>query len=388
MKPSDLIITRTGDSGPRLLFIDPYLNASHRAMMEGLLKHVPARWTALTLPGRNFRWRLRGAACFLADEARELLAQEWNGLVVTSMLNLAELRGLVPALGGVPALAYFHENQLAYPAPGQADQRQMERDLFLAMSNLTTAQAASMVAFNSAYHRDEFMRAAEELVARLPDARPLGLAKAIAAKAVVLPIPLETAPAQGISREPREGPLRILWNHRWSQDKDPESFFRALFMLAERDRDFQVAVLGPRSGKWPAVFDLAPAMLGARLKQLGPVDDRRTYWTWLFWADVVVSTALQEYQGLSVVEAVWAGCRPLLPRALVYPELYDGCYLYDPGRLLEALTPLVDDPQEARRQAPPPGTGGADWASLQPAWEKAVRELIAGNADQASSTLS
>jgi glycosyltransferase involved in cell wall biosynthesis len=375
-KTSDLIVTRAGESGPRLLFIDPYLNASHRALMEGLLLHIPARWTALGLRGRNFRWRLRGAACFLAQTAGETLAREWDGMVVTSMLGLAELKGLVPALANTPALAYFHENQLAYPAPGQAGAAQQERDLFLAFSNLTTAQAASTVAFNSVYHRDEFLRAAAELLARLPDARPAGLAQAIAAKAVVLPVPLETAPAEGLSREPRRGPLRILWNHRWSQDKDPETFFRALFMLAEQGREFEVAVLGPRAGRWSPVFDLAPALLGTRLKQLGPVDDRRAYWSWLFWADLAVSTALQEYQGLAVAEAVWAGCRPLLPRALVYPELYPERYLYEPGRLAEALAPLVDNPQEARRQAPPPGSEAMTWPAWQAPWQEAIWGLF------------
>ncbi|CAO0822502.1 hypothetical protein DFAR_3100007 [Desulfarculales bacterium] len=70
----DSTLARAGDSGPRLLFVEPYANASHRALLEGLLGHVPARWTALTLPRRHFRWRLRGAASFLACEVTAFCA--------------------------------------------------------------------------------------------------------------------------------------------------------------------------------------------------------------------------------------------------------------------------------------------------------------------------
>ncbi|MBI5524539.1 MAG: DUF3524 domain-containing protein [Desulfarculus sp.] len=375
MTNSGLTLTRAGDSGPRLLFIEPYANASHRALLEGLLTHVPARWTVLTLPGRHFRWRLRGAASFLASEAAGLLREGWDGLICSSMLNLAELKGLCPALAATPCLVYFHENQLCYPAPGQAGEEQQERDLFLAFSNLSSAQAAQVVAFNSAYHRDEFLSAARGLLSRLPDAVPAGLVEEIGRKALVLPVPLETGPAAGLEREPRGGLLRLLWNHRWSQDKDPEAFFAALKALAAEGLAFEVAVLGPASGRPPKVFALARQELGARLRQWGLVAERREYWRWLFWADVVVSTARQEYQGLSVAEAVWAGCRPLLPAALVYPTLYPARYLYEPGGLAAALRPLVAEPALARGEETRALAEGWTWAARAVGWRQAVGQL-------------
>ncbi len=346
--------------------------------MDGLLAHIPARWTALTLPGRYFRWRMRGAASYLALAAPDILSQSWDGLVCTSMLNLAELKGLVPELAAVPALAYFHENQLAYPAPGAADAAQQERDLFLAFSNLSTAQAAKTVAFNSDYHRREVLGAAGALIARLPDARPEGLAEAIAAKSRVLPPPLETAPAAGLKREPRSGPLRIVWNHRWEHDKDPEGFFRALAELAERGLAFEVAVLGVAGARRPEVFGLAGALLGARLVHLGPVAERTEYWRWIFWADVAVSTARQEYFGLALAEAVWAGCRPCAPRALVYPELYPAECLYQPGHLAQALATLAARPELARGGQWRRLAEGYAWEGQAGAWENALAGLIAG----------
>ncbi|MEW5913800.1 MAG: DUF3524 domain-containing protein [Thermodesulfobacteriota bacterium] len=375
----DLIIQRAGHQGPRFLFVEPYLTASHQAFMQGLLAHAPARWTALGLPGRHWRWRMRGAASFLAQTAAEHLAGPWDGLVCSDMLGLAELRGLAPDLAQVPVLVVFHENQLAYPAPGRAGAPQQERDLFLALSNLTSSQAARLVVFNSRFHCGQFLEAADQLLARLPDMQPQGLVEAIAAKSRTLPMPLDVEPAAGLVREPRSGPLRILWNHRWSQDKDPEQFFAALEELAAAGREFELAVLGPAPAKPPAVFAAARQELGQRVRQWGFAAERREYWDWLFWADVVVSTARQEYFGLSVAEAVWAGCRPLVPDALVYPELYPEQYRYPASGLAAALAPLAADPQRARAGEYRSLVEGFTWARQAEPWQAALRELVAGN---------
>lgn len=358
------------------MFVEPYLTTSHAAFAQGLMKHVPARWTLLGLPGRHWRWRMRGAAAFLATQAGELLAHPWDALVCSDMLGLAELRGLVPSLAQVPALVVFHENQLAYPAQGRADQRQQDRDLYLAFSNLTTALAARRVVFNSGFHRDQFLAAARELLGRLPDMRPTGLAQAIAAKSNALPMPIDPSEAKGQARLPRTGPLRILWNHRWAQDKAPERFFAALENLAAQGLEFQVAVVGPAPAKPPAVFAVAREALGRHIVQWGHADDRIEYWARLFWADVVVSTALQEYFGLSVAEAVWAGCRPLLPDALVYPELYPARFFYPPDELIPALTELTRRPEQARGEDYRPLADNFTWQSQAPAWQEMIDQTI------------
>ena len=361
---------------PRLLYLEPYLNHSHRALAQGLREHLPGRWTLLSLPGRHFRWRMRGAAACLALEHRPVLEQPWQGLICSSMLNLAELRGLVPALAQVPALVYFHENQLDYPAPGRADARQRRRDLFLAFSNLTSVLAARLALFNSRFQRDRFLAAGRRLLADLPDAVPPGFMDQVERRCRVLPVPIETAPARGLIRWPRRGPLRLVWNHRWEQDKDPQVLFAALFELAEQGLEFQVAVLGPRPARVAACFQEAPRRLGRRLVHLGTVERTRSYWRWLFWGDVVVSTARQENQGLAVAEAVWAGCRPLLPRAQVYPHLYPERFLYPPGELAPTLARLCRRPQSARAQDYRPLVQGMTWAALEAPWREIMAELV------------
>jgi glycosyltransferase involved in cell wall biosynthesis len=62
---------------------------------------------------------------------------------------------------------------------------------------------------------------------------------------------------------------------------------------------------------------------------------------------IVISTAIQENFGISVLEAVYSGCLPLLPRRLVYPELippeYHDCVLYDsPEDLFRKCSRMVE----------------------------------------------
>lgn len=305
-----------------------------------------------------------------------MLARPWDGLVASDMLGLAELRGLVPSLAAVPALVVFHENQLAYPAPGRAEKNLRERDLYLAFSNLTSALAARRVVFNSRFHRDEFLGAARELVGRLPDMRPLGLPQAIAAKSQILPMPIDPGEATSQTRQPRRGPLRILWNHRWAQDKAPEEFFAALEELAAQGLEFQVAVLGPAPAQPPAVFARAREALTRHIVQWGHAQARNLYWKWLFWADVVVSTARQEYFGISVAEAVWAGCRPLLPDALVYPQLYPARFRYPPGELGARLVDLAQEPEATRQEDYRPLAQNFTWQSQAPAWQMVIAQTI------------
>jgi len=113
----------------------------------------------------------------------------------------------------------------------------------------------------------------------------------------------------------------VVWNHRWEYDKNPDLFFRALFELDERGVEFRLIVLGESFKESPPVFEQAQQRLAHRLAHLGYAADRERYWRLLQEGDIVVSTALHEFFGLSVLEGIAAGCFPLLPNRLAYPEL-------------------------------------------------------------------
>jgi glycosyltransferase involved in cell wall biosynthesis len=230
------------------------------------------------------------------------------------MLSLAEFRGLAPPeIGRLPAVAYFHENQLTYPV-----RRAEERDLHFAFTNLTTALAADAVWFNSAYHRDAFLEALPEFLGRMPDHPPADAAARIRTKAAVHAPGIGPLPRRGPRRP---GPPRILWAARWEHDKNPRALFDAVQELKNAGADFRLSVIGQQFENIPEEFEQARPQFAERIDHWGYLPTAAAYRDCLLAADIVVSTALHEFFGLSVVEAMAAGAYPLLPQRLSYPEL-------------------------------------------------------------------
>ena len=148
---------------------------------------------------------------------------------------------------------------------------------------------------------------------------------------------------QTVTTKEKGKPPVVIWNHRWEHDKNPEQFFEALFELDRREINFNLVVMGESFCNQPAVFDEAREKLSHRILKFGYVESRREYVEWLRQGDVVLSTAGHEFFGISVVEAVRAGCRPLLPNRLSYPELFPVEYLYEDDELVDKLIKTLDE---------------------------------------------
>lgn len=323
----------------RILYLEPFDGGSHRAFTQVLTQGVSADWTRLTLPGRHWKWRMRGAVPYWVLEHQDVLCQPYDLIFASSYVPLAELIGLAPQLAAVPRLLYFHENQLTYPA--QVGQ-QRERDNHFGVTQLVSALAAQTLVFNSDFNRRSFFEAGEQLLARLPDRVPKGWIPKLRSRSRVLGVPLDL-PA--LSPEPfsaqREGAPLILWNHRWEHDKAPEVFAQALLRLADEGLSFDVALCGQRFGLVPSGFEALRTRLGPRVRTFGEARSRAEYEGWLSRADIAVSTARHEFFGIAMLEAAHFGARPLVPDALAYPELFEPCYRYPVGALEAALTALL-----------------------------------------------
>ena len=117
------------------------------------------------------------------------------------------------------------------------------------------------------------------------------------------------------------GPIRILWAARWEHDKNPDVFFAALKQLKWRGVDFRLSVVGEQFRDAPPVFEEAREYFYYHIDRWGFQPTRRQYEDALAECDVIVSTAGHEFFGIGVVEAVAAGCFPLVPARLSYPEI-------------------------------------------------------------------
>jgi glycosyltransferase involved in cell wall biosynthesis len=300
----------------KILALEPYHGGSHKAFLDGWCSVSRHQWTTLGLPAHQWKWRMRHAAVTLAEQVDRLAAEggAWDLLFCSDMLNLAEFRGLVTGdVGSLPAVAYFHENQLTYPV-----RHEDERDLHFAYTNFTTALTATEVWFNSAFHRDSFLEALAVFLGCMPDYSSIGRVEDIRSKSYIHPQGIQRIPPR---RDRLPGSPVVLWAARWEHDKNPELFFAALDVLQGQGLDFRASVIGEQFSDVPEVFGEARRNLGQRVVRWGYQDSREEYVRALLEADIVVSTANHEFFGVSMVEAIAAGAFPLLPDRLAYPEL-------------------------------------------------------------------
>jgi len=368
----------------RILLLSAYDADSHKYWRQGLQKHLPEHhWTVLTLPPRHFSWRIRGNSLSWAFQEQESLQQDYDLLVASSMVDLSALRGFVPKLCFIPTLVYFHENQFAFPQ--NASQHVSVEPQIV---NLYSALCADRLCFNSAFNRDTFLQGASSLLRRLPDQVPEGLIERLQAKAQVLPVPLFPC-SDSLAADSEleiqwhdshwqlpdsvEPTLRIVWNARHEYDKGPKQLLALVQALEARGVSFKIAVLGQQFRRSPEEFNTLKNEFSHRLAWFGYLNSAADYRQCLASAHCVLSTALHEFQGLAVLEAIAEGCIPVLPNRLAYPEYVGSQYLYESR---------VDEQEEANlavelllqvKNLPLPRVSNYSWLFLKNSYEKAFQ---------------
>lgn len=360
--------------------LNPYHTGSHRAWAEGYVAASRHRVRVLAMAGYFWKWRMHGAALELAQQAKGLLAagERPDLLLATSMTNLPAFLALARReLAPTPVVLYMHENQLTYPPPPGT-----KRDLTYGMIQHLSMLAADRVCFNSSYHLAAWFAELPRLLRHFPDYTHLETVEAARAKAGVLPVGCDLARYDkflSVPGEARPRPPLILWNQRWEYDKDPETMLRALYALADEEVPFRAALAGANFRVRPSEFAAARQRLGDRLVHLGYAASEADYGRLLAASDVVLSTAIHEFFGVSVVEAIYCGAQPVLPDRLSYPELISAGHrascLYDDfdgllARLKAALArerPAADLRDHVAR---------FDWKVQAPAYDALMKEVV------------
>jgi len=360
-----------------ILLIEPYYTGSHKTWADGLKKYSPYNIKILSMPGSFWKWRMHGGAITLAEKFNKLNFIP-DLILATDMLNLTSFLALTrEKTAKIPTAVYFHENQLTYSwSPIDRDIKN-KRDHHYSFINYISAYTADKVFFNSAYHKDIFLKELKRFLKMFPDNNELKTVDMIKAKSEVLHlgIDLDKIPPEKTKPVKNKKPL-ILWNHRWEHDKNPEDFINTLILLKNKNIDFNVAFLGECFNQVPEIFLKAKKHLKENIVQFGYVENQTEYINWLRKADIIPVTSHHDFFGESIVQAVYSGCIPLLPKRLSYPELipikkYPDNYYSDQKDFTEKLKNMILEPQNYT--APKESITRFNWPNIISEYNKKLR---------------
>jgi glycosyltransferase involved in cell wall biosynthesis len=366
-----------------IYLIEPYLTGSHRSWAEGYARSSRHRVELVTLPGYFWKWRMHGSAVTLAPRLRAAFAGDAppDLLLVTDMIDVTTLLSLLRDVAGqVPVAFYFHENQLTYPPPPGT-----KRDLHYGWINYVSSLVSDHIYFNSRHHLDDWYDELPRLLKHFPDHNNLETIDMLRGRSTVLHpgvhLAALDAPASYPGIAPRgsgnEPPL-ILWNHRWEFDKKPDQFFALLARVAASGIPFRLAIAGESFRNQPDEFLEARERFQECIVHFGYATPEQ-YRALLQRSDIVISTAIHEFFGIATVEAAYAGCCPLLPDRLSYPELiperYHQTFLYrDFGDALQRLRAWLTEgvpSTEGLREA----MARFDWKAIAPVYDCELEAL-------------
>ncbi len=365
---------KPADSPLRILALEPWLGGSHRAFLEAWSARSQHEVQVLGLKDEHWKWRMSAGSWELA---RGLAEEPLPDLIFASdYLDLPAFLGHAPAgYAKLPTLVYFHENQITYPVPDEGPGK--GRDHQYGFTNIMSCVRAGGLAFNSAYHLEEFAGGALRLLQILPKPNPRReLEAALESARIIAPgIDLE---AFGLgSGAPSTAPLRVLFNHRWEHDKAPAAFLSTVLEVLASGTRLELVLLGETYAQLPPGCEEQLAQLEPVTLQRGFADSREHYAELIASCDVVVSTALHEFFGMSVLEAMACGATPLLPNRLSYPGLFEAhdrqqALYADERELRVRLVELAADPARTRS-----GEERKRWRTAAERWsaDRTAKEL-------------
>tara|TARA_Y100000589_G_scaffold136231_2_gene130367 strand:- start:6425 stop:7537 length:1113 start_codon:yes stop_codon:yes gene_type:complete len=302
-----------------ILFLESFYGGSHRDFADGFKGYWPGKVDLITLPARFWKWRVRGAAFEFLQRVNKSQLSKYDAVFVTSLIGLADIKSHWGA-SCPPVILYMHECQLNYPLP-----KGESLDVHFVMNDLSNLMHADKILFNSEAHRKKCFESLSKYMRKMPDFVPRKIMEKLPEKSEVVYPGCHFNRTQKFVKWPDKD-LTIVWNHRWEFDKQPDQFFSVLYKLKDLGIPFRLRVLGENFQVKPKVFEDARIKLSEFIDHWGYLENRESYYQNLRDSQIVISTAIQENFGISIVEAIAMGCFPLLPMRLSYPEILPGQY--------------------------------------------------------------
>ena len=324
----------------RIALFEPYFTGSHARWATDLIQNSRHEIQLFQLPGRFWKWRMEGSAAPLADQLNDS-DTNYDLLICSDMMDVSLFKSLIDhRFAQTPIVYYLHENQFNYPRSPQ-DRDYGRSEAHYGFINYKSCLVADYCAFNSEWHKSHFISALEQLFAQLPDYQPTISIQKILEKSTVLPVPM---PIQEIQSIPRDSSLDsdipiLLWNHRWEFDKQPEVFIELCDALFKNHNTFNINFLGQHHKSTTPAIEKFKNQYAAHILNYGYVHNYVKYIQILKSSHILPVTAIHDFFGISVMEAVACHVTPVLPKEMVYrdhySELGDYCFYNDFDALVE-----------------------------------------------------
>jgi hypothetical protein len=287
-----------------ILAIEPFHGGGRRAMLEAVAHCSRHRWHVLKLPPRRMERRLLVSATWFAEHLARNKVGPVDLIFASEALNLADFFRLRPEMARRPSVVYFHDNQL--PEQG-AHHVETPTDLV----NLNSAMAATEIWFNSLYNLRTFLGKASALVARHPELSVRNPMPSLAAKAHLVPPPIDLSLVQELTSDSpawQRDPRSLLVDARDGQGGD--TIIELLDALARRGERTETTVIGRLRN--------APSSL--RYTTLDERDDR-AHLRALAGAGMLISNRYQAAHDDLAVRALAGGALPIVSETGIYPEI-------------------------------------------------------------------
>lgn len=349
----------------KILVIEPYMGGSHRQFIEGLVANIPAHYTFLTLPARSWKMKMQLSAVWCLEQWRAFDDQNkrFDIVLCSTFVDVAVLRALLVQESWwsreTEIYIYFHENQVVYP-----NRKTDGSWLQFALINFNSAMAADRVAFNSEYNQSTFITGVRQYIKKFNKIDAEIIVEAILRKSIILHPPVDFEEIDGYWQERAVNVPVIVWNHRWEHDKGILKCLAVLEKLKNEGVEFRLILLGQVHDTLNKMKEQVEEKFAGYLLHCGFAESKRRYVELLAGGDIVISCASHEFFGISVLEAVRAGCVPLLPRSLSYPELYPDNFLYQPGDFEKKLKELIHCRKRLSKKEASDLTNSFCWTSL------------------------
>ena len=361
-----------------ILLIEPYFTGSHAAWAEGYKKHSKHAVDILSLKGQFWKWRMHGGAITMAKKFSETDFQP-DLILTTDMMDLTIFQSLTRKnTHNTPYVLYFHENQLSYPWSATDRDVVKNRDRHYSFINYSSALAANKICFNSQFHMDIFFLELKRFLKGFPDNKELDTIDMLKKKSSVLHLGLDLTLFDNFKTFERNSKPLILWNHRWEYDKNPDDFFDALYELDSNGFEFEVVIAGENFSQKPDKFLEAKDRLNHRIVHFGFVESFAEYAKWLWKADIIPITSNQDFFSISLVQAMYCNCYPLVPQRLAFPEHFpkehhQELVYKNQTDLINKLKYTISNPEKRRERKISTFTEKYKWEKMAPVYDKLLQ---------------